>query len=754
MQNLGNGETIYAIVPSPRVSQERLTIESTRSLISLGTEKMLVDFGRSGWIAKAKAQPDKVKQVLQKVRTDGLRPTIDAVRSKLDTPIALGYCNVGRVAQVSPNGPYQVGDRVVSNGSHAEVVSVPHQLTAKIPDSVSDDAAAFTVVGAIGLQGIRLMQPTLGERIVVSGLGLIGLLAVQILRANGCQVLGIDFDSRKLKLAEQFGARTVNLGAGEDPVAAAEEWTGGAGVDGVLITASTKRDELIHQAATMCRKRGRIVLVGVIGLNLQRADFYEKELSFQVSCSYGPGRYEPNYEKKGLDYPIGFVRWTEQRNFQAVLELLASGRLQVAPLITHRFSFDQALDAYTAMSEPGALGILLDYGPPQGIDSPKFDRTITLEQPAAAEKSNSQVAKPASPAKVVPRSAGSLVVPASDSEQNETSTPLSPLGRDVGIAVIGAGNFTTRTLLPLLPDSGCRREVVVSSSGMSATHAAKKFGFRAVSTDFDSVLKNPEVDAVFITTPHHLHASMVCQALEANKHVFVEKPLALHEQELLQIEEALANHSDRLLMVGFNRRFSPHMAQWQQWSASVPRAKTLIMTVNSGALPANHWTQDPAVGGGRIVGEACHFIDLARFLAGHPITTYSAMAMPTGDGRLGDCASLQLGFSDGSLATIHYLANGSKDFPKERLEMFAGGKVLVCDNFRYSREIGGKRKFKSRSQNKGHAAGLQAFLAAIRDGGPRPIPTDQLLEVSRVAIEMAAEVTDQVQRASGQSSAG
>ncbi|MDC0294471.1 zinc-binding alcohol dehydrogenase, partial [Mariniblastus sp.] len=349
LQYLGNGETILAEVPCPKRSGGSLLCETKTTLVSLGTEKMLIDFGKGSLLAKARAQPDKVKQVLQKIKTDGLKTTIDTVKAKLDSPIQLGYCNVGTVLESDPQSKFQKGDRVVNNGPHAEFVNVAENLAAKIPDNVTDEAAAFTVVGAIGLQGVRLLNPTLGEKIVVSGLGLIGLLTVQILKANGCQVLGIDFDPKKLELARQFGAETVDLGQGQDPVRIAEHWTNGVGVDGIVITASTKSDQLIHQAASMCRKRARIILVGVIGLNLQRADFYEKELSFQVSCSYGPGRYEDSYERKGMDYPIGFVRWTEQRNFEAILELLADGKIDVSPLITHRFNFDDALTGYQAV---------------------------------------------------------------------------------------------------------------------------------------------------------------------------------------------------------------------------------------------------------------------------------------------------------------------------------------------------------------------------------------------------------------------
>lgn len=697
LQNLGNGETILADVPCPRRGSGSVLAQTTRTLVSLGTEKMLIDFGKGSLIAKAKSQPDKVKQVIQKIKTDGLWTTLDAVKAKLATPIPLGYCNVGRVVEADIASGYAVGDRIVSNGPHAEMVAVPQNLTAKIPDNVTDEQATFVVVAAIGLQGVRLIQPTLGERIVVSGLGLIGLLTVQMLRAHGCQVLGIDFDKKKLALAKQFGAETVDLSEGQDPVKVAEAWTHGQGVDGVLITASTKSDELIHQAATMCRQRGRIVLVGVIGLNLQRADFYEKELSFQVSCSYGPGRYDANYEKLGLDYPIGFVRWTEQRNFEAVLDLMADKKLVIDPLVTHRFKFDDALAGYQAVGEKGAMGIVLEYAE-QNADGQKQQRVLKIDNVPPGNKST----QPA-------------------------------------VAFIGAGGFTTRMLLPLLPKEAIRK-TIVSSSGVSAAHAGKKFGFENISSDSSAAITDPNIDAVFITTPHNSHAAMVCEALEAGKHVFVEKPLAMSHEELDQVADAMKRHPEQILMVGFNRRFSPHSVQIKKWLSSNPGPISIVLTINAGAIPADHWTQDLKIGGGRIIGEGCHFIDLARFFANSPITSHHAVPMCGADGRLGDTVSIQLGFANGSIATIHYLANGSKDFPKERIEIFSGGKVLTCDNFRKSFEIGGKGKKKTSSQNKGHADELKAFFNSIGSGVEWPIPADELLEVSRITIDVAASV--------------
>ncbi len=385
LQNLKNGSTEIAEVPAPRAGRGQLLMRTTRTLVSAGTERMMVNFGKAGLIDKARQQPDKVRMVLDKIRTDGLMPTIAAVRNKLDQPLAMGYCNVGEVVEVGAGVTgYAVGDRVASNGKHAELVAVPVNLCAKVPDAVPDDAAAFTVLGAIALQGIRLAQPTLGETVVVTGLGLIGLVTVQLLRAHGCRVLGLDFDADKLALARRFGAEVVDLKSGADPVAAALEYSRGRGVDAVIVTASTKSNEPMHQAAQMCRKRGRIVLVGVTGLELSRADFFEKELSFQVSCSYGPGRYDPNYEDKGQDYPVGFVRWTEQRNFEAVLDMLAEGRLDVAPLVSHRFGVAEAERAYAVVggSEP-SLGIVLGFAEP-GSEAAAPVRTVALVPTAAA----------------------------------------------------------------------------------------------------------------------------------------------------------------------------------------------------------------------------------------------------------------------------------------------------------------------------------------------------------------------------------
>jgi predicted dehydrogenase/NADPH:quinone reductase-like Zn-dependent oxidoreductase len=699
LQSLKTGTIEVAELPSPRAGAGQLLLYTRCTLVSAGTERMLVEFGKANLIEKARQQPDKVREVLDKVRTDGLLTTLEAVQSKLDQPIGLGYCNVGVVAEVGRGVEgFAIGDRIVSNGKHAEVVCVPKNLCARIPDGVPDDHAAFTVLAAIGLQGVRLASPTLGECVVVTGLGLIGLLTVQLLRAQGCRVLGIDLDSTRLAMARRFGAETVNLSGGEDPVAAAQAFSRGRGVDAVLITASTKSNEPVHQAAHMCRKRGRIVLVGVTGLELSRADFYEKELSFQVSCSYGPGRYDPAYEEGGQDYPVGLVRWTEQRNFEAVLDLMATKALDVAPLISHRFPFEKAESAYALLaSDASSLGILLGYSGQQQSAATLMRQTVSL--------------KPAD------------------------SAP----GRAC-MGFVGAGNYAGRTLMPAFKAGGATLHTVVTNGGANGLHYGRKFGFAQVSTDLDALLADTAVDTVVIATRHDSHARLVLQALLAGKHVFVEKPICLNLQDLAKIEAALAARPMQQLMVGFNRRFAPQVVQMKKLLDTVTEPKNFMMTVNAGAIPPAHWTQDKVVGGGRIVGEGCHFVDLLRYLAGSSIVAHSAVALGRHPALLvaADKAVLTLQFADGSVGTIHYLANGHKGFPKERLEVFCGGRVLQLDNFRKLRGWGWKgfSTMNLWQQDKGQRACAQAFIDSIRKGGEPLITPTELIEVSKVSIEM------------------
>jgi predicted dehydrogenase/threonine dehydrogenase-like Zn-dependent dehydrogenase len=662
---------------------------------------MLLEFGRAGWIDKARQQPDKVRLVMQTIRTDGLIATLESVQAKLGEPLPLGYCNVGTVIDAgSGAGGFAPGERVLSNGGHAEIVDVPVNLAASIPPTVGDEEAVFGVVGAIALQGIRLAQPSLGETFVVTGLGLIGLIAVQLLKCHGCKVIGLDLDAGRLAMARAWGAETIDVSASADPVREALALTRGRGVDGVIVAAATRSSEPITQAAQMCRKRGRVVLVGVTGLELSRADFYKKELSFQVSCSYGPGRYDPAYEEKGRDYPIGFVRWTAQRNFEAVLDMMALGRLDVRPLATHRFPFSEAEKAYELLlsGEPH-LGIVIEY--PGESERP----TGELLRPTI------HIARPVSRSAVVP---GGGAVPR--------------------VNFVGAGGYAAKVLIPAFSGAGVTLGSVVSRGGVSAAHAARKFGFEAASTDVERALTDPDAGIVVIATRHDTHARFVCQALRAGRHVYVEKPLALTLEEIEEVERCYATAAPGLLlMVGFNRRFSPHVVKMKELLSGLNEPKSFIYTVNAGAIPVDHWTRDGDVGGGRLLGEACHFIDLLRHLAGCPIERVSTTRLAA------DTATIAVRFADGSIGSIHYFANGNRTLSKERLEVFCGGCVLQMDNFRRLKGYGWRRfnKMNLWRQDKGAGQAVRAFVNAVRSGAASPIAFDEICEVARATIAAA-----------------
>jgi len=703
--NLGSGATTVLQVPAPSLQDGHLLVQTRRTLLSAGTERMLVDFGRSSMLERARQQPDKVKMVLDKVRTDGVMAAIEAVRSKLDQPLALGYCNVGTVVGIGAGvGEFHLGDRVVSNGNHAELVSVPKNLCARIPDSVGDDSAVFTLLGAIGLQGLRLVQPTLGETIVVTGLGLIGLMTVQMLRAHGCRVMGVDYDPQRLEMARRFGAHAVSAAVEADVVTQALDFSRGRGVDAVIVTASTSSSQPVSLGAKMCRRRGRIVLVGVTGLELSRQDFYEKEITFQVSCSYGPGRYDADYEQRGQDYPVGFVRWTEQRNFEAVLDLFASDALNVSPLITHRFPIEQASDAYSTLTQgQPALGIILQYtGSASGRN--KQTQTIVLEggKPSGAS--------------------------------------VSPV-----VGCVGAGNYGGRVLIPALAKARAELHTLVTTRGLRAVHFGKKFGFKKASTDLADLFGQNEINTLVISTRHDSHARLVSDALRSGRHVYVEKPLALSTDQLNEVETAygdcLARGQHPIILVGFNRRFSPHVQRMREIVKNTKGPMVVSLLMNAGQVPRDHWTHDPESGGGRILGEACHLIDLARFLVGERIVEAHSTAMKDGSDRAGtaETAHISLKFEDGSVGSIQYFANGHRSFPKERIEVFISGRILQLDNFRVLRGYGcpGFRTFRTWRQDKGHLACVEAFLNAVRSGGASPILPQEIFEVSRVAIEVA-----------------
>ena len=688
IQDMKSGQTMLEEVPSPQVKSGSVLIKTSRSLVSLGTERMLVEFGKANLIEKARQQPDKVKQVLDKIKTDGLQPTLEAVFNKLGQPLPLGYCNVGTVVAIGKGvTELKVGDRVASNGQHAEFVCVPKNLVAKVPDNVSDEEAAFTVIGSIGLQGIRLLNPQLGETVVVTGLGLIGLIAAQLLKANGCKVIGIDFDEEKIQLARAKGIVAINPAKGTDPVKFVMEETDQIGADAVLITASAKTNDVIHQAAEMSRKRGRIVLVGVIGLDIRRDDFYKKELTFQVSCSYGPGRYDENYENKGIDYPLPFVRWTEKRNFDTILQAISMGNLDVKSLITEEVELKDYNLIYGDMRKHGSIASIIKYP----------EDTVA------------------------------------DSVIDVNSSTFSVSAGQIGI--IGAGNFTSATMIPALMKAKAKIRYIASAQGLSAKILAKKSGALKATSDYKEILSDKEVDLVMITTRHNLHASMVLESLQAGKSVFVEKPLCLTDQELQEITNAYKKVSGKgiTLTVGFNRRFSPFAQKMKQLSGQ--GVKNIIATMNAGFIPSDVWVHDMEVGGGRIIGEACHFIDLCSYLADSKVISVCMNSMGVTPAENTDNVSIILRYENGSNAVINYFANGSKAYSKERIEVYSQEKTLVLDNWRELRGYGFKGFSKMKStMDKGHAAQFALLNERLIKGGEELISFDSILNTTKASF--------------------
>lgn len=678
-------------VPAPKVRPGYVLIKTTRSLVSLGTERMLVEFGKANLLQKARQQPDKVKMVIGKIKSDGLKPTMQAVFNKLGQPLPLGYCNAGTVIAVGEGvHEFSINDRVASNGPHAEYVCVPKNLVAHIPDNVTDEQATFTVLGSIGLQGIRLCNPTLGETIVVVGLGLIGLMTAELLLANGCRVIGIDLDPKKISIARSKGIIGINPGEGSDPVKAVMDLTDNIGSDGVIITASAKTDEIIAQAAQMSRKRGRIILVGVIGLNISRADFYEKELTFQVSCSYGPGRYDDTYEKRGIDYPLPFVRWTEQRNFKAVLDMISMGRLDVTSLITERVPLADYGKIYNNMGNKDAIASILEYP---------------------------EVGNPADTIKV--------------------TDGFFAQGKG-GIGIIGAGNFTGMTMLPALSSIGAPLYSIASASGVTGTALAKKYKIGKSTTDYKSILADPTIDLVMITTRSNEHAGMVVEGLKAGKHVFVEKPLSI---DRAGVDNVLAAYDGtKTLTVGFNRRFSPHIVAIKKVVGDAPM--NVIATMNAGAIPANVWVHDMKVGGGRIIGEACHYMDLITYLTGSRITAVCMNALGVNPEANTDNASILLQYENGSTGVINYFANGSKDYSKERVEVYSLERTLIMDNFQTTVGYGTKNFSKLKTtMDKGHTAQFKLLSDRVRNGGGALIPFDEIINTTLASLAAIESLT-------------
>lgn len=695
VQNLKNGATSLEEVPAPSVRKGHLLIQSTFSLLSPGTEKMLLEFGKANWLNKARQQPERVKQVWNKISTDGLRPAVKSILSKLDRPVPMGYSNAGVVLEVGDGVTgFSVGDRVVSNGPHAEIICVPEQLTAKIPANVTDQDACFTVLGAVALQGIRLTEPSFGETVVVAGLGLLGQLTVQLLRANGCRVIAMDTNNERCRLADQAGVTTYCNTDIHETLQFVSAHTEGRGVDAVIITASSANSDLITLAAKACRKRGRVTLVGVTQLHLDRSDFYEKEIRFQVSCSYGPGRYDYNFEEKAMDYPIGFVRWTARRNFEAVLDALASGQLNVKKLLTDTRPLSDFRQVYDNLLNHAGLAISFSY--PEITDK---SRTIHF---------------------------------------HSSSISAGPTSGAIGI--VGAGNYVTAQVLPALKQHKFHIAAIASEKGLSAALAAKKYGIPTATSDHTSILNNPDITTVIIATRHDTHARLATEALLAGKNVFVEKPLALTVDELDQISLVSAQ-SRNMLMVGYNRRFAPIAAKTK--SLLLPNCPlNIVMTVNAGVLPKQHWLNDIDASGGRIIGEACHFIDLCSYFTGSEVTAVVANAMDSQSGKAAENVSILLQYADGSNATIHYFSNGSTKFEKEHIQIFQAGHVLIIENWKRLTGYGFSNFTKMETaQDKGQHNQFGAVKQLLEKGGTTLVAISSLLNTSHAAIAATTSLT-------------
>lgn len=698
IQSYRTGELWLADVPSPALRGSGVVIRTAASLISAGTERMIVTLAKKSLLGKAQTRPDLVRKVIDTIKTEGLSPTLVKVFAKLDTPIPLGYSCAGTVAEAGERSGLRVGDRVACAGAgyatHAEYNFVPKNLCVRIPNGVDFADASYATLGAIALQGVRQADLRLGESVAVIGLGLLGLLTVQLLKASGCRVIGSDFDASKCELARRLGADEA-MGPGLANAVAA--FTQGRGVDAVIITAATKSNEPIEIAAEACRPKGRVVVVGMVGMDVPRDLFYTKELDLRLSMSYGPGRYDPAYEEAGHDYPFAYVRWTEQRNIEAFLDLVAAGKVTPSALTTHRFAIDDALRAYDLLEgkpkEP-YLGIVIDYQQEESTTPPP--RRIELL----------------------------------------TATPVA---ERLGIGFIGAGNFAKSVLLPALTRrAGVALTGLCTATGMSGVESGKRHGFRFATTSVDELLADASTHAVFVATQHHTHAAFVTRALEAGKHVFVEKPLCTTAEELARIDELVRGlpRPAPCLAVGFNRRFSPHVTAIRRVFASRTTPLVVNYRVNAGVAPPNSWVQDPDRGGGRVVGEVCHFVDLAEFLVGSDLQSVYAASIRTSDRRnvSEDSVVILLTYGDGSLATIQYVAHGSSQVPKERCEVCADGVTAILDNYRRTTFHGSRTPAVIGRLAKGFDEEITAFLRTIRVGGEWPIPYDSLARTTRATF--------------------
>ena len=696
VQNLKSNKGVeLSEFPTPVIKKGHVLIQTKLSLISKGTERMIVEFGNASYIQKAKQKPDQIKKVFESIIRDGLGHTLDIVQSKLEQTIALGYCNYGVVLESDDEG-FKKGDRVISNGPHAEIVNVPKNLVAKVPDSVNDEEAVFTVIGSIGLQGIRLCNPTYGETIVVVGLGLVGLITVQLLKANGTNVIGIDIDKTRCNIANSYGITTINS-ALNDPVRTVLNSTNNIGADGVIITAAAKSNEIISQSAQMSRKKGRIILVGVVGLNLNRDDFYDKELSFQVSCSYGPGRYDANYENEGNDYPIGFVRWTEKRNFEAFLQAIANKHLNLEDLITEKVSLNDYKKIYDNIDSNKSIASILVY-PNEIINSDQSVKKIS-----------------------------------------EVITS----GQKGVIGIIGSGNFTKSTILPYLKKCNADLRYIASLDGVSSTILAKKFNINYSVTDYKKIIDDKEVDLIIISTRHNSHAKLIIEILNAGKHVFVEKPLAINEGDIKDIISSYTLSKNISLNVGYNRRFSPHSIAVKNSIGLSPGPINIIANMNAGSLPSEHWANNKNIGGGRIVGEACHFIDLCIFFTGSLVKSICMSSISSGNEDSINNGSILLKFENNSNAIINYFTNGSKLYSKERIELYSLERTWVIDNFQTTIGYGVKNFKKLKTKlDKGHSNQFKDYVNFLSNGGKPFIPINEIINGTKASFAALSSIKE------------
>src|SRR5256714_3097619 len=695
------GEVRVADVPAPVAQRGRVLVRTHASLISAGTERMALDAGKKSLLGRARENPDLVRQVIERAKNEGVINTVNAVLAKLGSFSSLGYSASGIVVNVGDDVTnFRVGDRVACAGlgfaSHAEVLSVPKNLCVRMPDEISFDEAAFGTLGAIALQGVRLAEPTLGESVVVIGLGLIGQITVQLLKANGCRVFGIDLDEKKIELAQSLGADGCGV-SDDDIKRRVAEWTRGRGADAVVITAATASNQPVELAGEISRMKGRVVAVGMVGTNVPRDIYYRRELTLKISMSYGPGRYDPEYEERGHDYPFAYVRWTEGRNIESFLDLIATGRVNVERLITHRFSVEDGERAYQLITgelkEP-YLGVVLQYD-------------AERELPHRIEISG--------------------------------KTKTSTSAKSVRIGMIGAGNYAKGMLLPNFKSAGAEFQSIATASGITAREIGERYGFRHCVSGAYEVIEEKDVNLVVIATRHDLHAELARRALELGRHVFVEKPLALNDKELDGVMLA-ANQSEGRLMVGFNRRFSPLARAAKQFFDGRSDPLSISYRVNAGRIPRSSWIQDAREGGGRIIGEVCHFVDFMQFLTGSLTTRVYAESITSRNQEIVDEDSvfITLRFADGSNGSIAYIAEGNKAMPKERIEIFGGGKSFMLDDFRnaISYKDGREEKTKLRMQDKGQRDEVRAVFNVVLEGSDAPIALEDLATTTRATFRI------------------